>query len=279
MISTNQTELQLNIENKYPKIPLDVTTELAQYSKIYICKRYNAFRNFCCYDIPSDYEIFGELPDKDKKLLFTAQKHFEYCNCHSCSLECFCCRYNCSDLIYFQMDYKRNGSNFYTQGINGTKGCHCSKCYLCYFCCGPLTLYLREEINPDNADIHSGIHRGKTQGPKVCCSMCRKRVVTYFNEHQEQGPKLIFDPTSCENCILFFGLASGCCLLCVDDFHMNVLNRNNLQIADIFVPFGCKNCYCKRNYYEINFNENLTSIEKFQIISDVIHLNIQEGII
>lgn len=281
MISTNQTELQMNVGiNKIENIPLDVTTELAQYSKIYVCKRFNAFRNFCCYDVPSDYEIFGVLPDTDKKLLFTAQKHFECCDCcDRCSINCCCCGYNCCDLIFFQMDYKRNGNNFYTHGFNGQKGCFCIKCYGCYVCCSGPVLFLREEINPDNADIHSGIHRGKTRGSSECCAVCRDRVVTYYDEHQEKGPKVKYEPSCCEKCIFCFGGVNGCCLLCADDLHMNVLNRDNLKIADIFVPFGCESCYCKRKYYEINFIENLSSIEKFQTIADVIHFNLQNGII
>lgn len=56
-----------------PKVnlPLDVTTELRQYTKFYITKGPDFFRvECCCEDLLPEYNIYGEMPDGDKKLLF-----------------------------------------------------------------------------------------------------------------------------------------------------------------------------------------------------------------
>ena len=65
-----------------------------------------------------DYQVHGELPDGDKKILFTVNRHFECCKCcQQCVIPCYCCDYVCCDSIIFQLDYKRNEAPFYTQGI------------------------------------------------------------------------------------------------------------------------------------------------------------------
>jgi len=121
-----------------PKVnlPLDVTTELRQYTKFYITKGPDFFRvECCCEDLLPEYNIYGEMPDGDKKLLFTCARHYIFCNCCGC-LECCpeCCQgcgiyfgycgYLFTDIIVYQMDYKRNNRGFYTQGLSIPKGCY-----------------------------------------------------------------------------------------------------------------------------------------------------------
>jgi hypothetical protein len=74
-------------------LPFDVSSELNQYSKVYIAKDIDNFRLFHCFEaIPLDYRVFGELPDGDKKILFTARQHFQCCNCFDdCSINICCC--------------------------------------------------------------------------------------------------------------------------------------------------------------------------------------------
>ena len=62
-------------------LPLDVTKELAQYQRIFVTKEFDYFKIVHrCEDYLHDYKVFGELPDGDKKLLFTVSRHFE-CKC------------------------------------------------------------------------------------------------------------------------------------------------------------------------------------------------------
>ena len=146
------------LTNSKVNLPLDVTTELSQYTKFYITKGRDFFRTVCCLEeyFP-EYYIYGEMPDGDKKLLFSCSRHFllcclgcsdccpDYCQC--CGLLCGCCGYFFKDTILFQMDYKRNNRCFYTQGISIPKGCFICKCYCCQLCClNPLDL--NENINP-----------------------------------------------------------------------------------------------------------------------------------
>ena len=60
------------LEKPKVNIPLDVTTELSQFTKFYITKGVDFFRIVCCCEnlIP-EYNIYGEMPDGDKKLSFT----------------------------------------------------------------------------------------------------------------------------------------------------------------------------------------------------------------
>ena len=90
-IENNQTIDEFNTTNNASTIllPFDVTRDLNQFNKIFVRKAFNPFRAACCFERLADYEIFGELPDGDKKLLFTCQQHFECCNCcDSCFINC-----------------------------------------------------------------------------------------------------------------------------------------------------------------------------------------------
>ena len=288
----NQTEISPISQNSkrdifsQPNIPLDVSTELNGYYKIFVCKRFNPFRVYCCLEaVLLNYEIFGELPDGDKKLLFTSQQHVddECCNCCKyCTLECYCCRYVCNDLILFQMDYKRNDKNFYTQGIYLKKGCYCWELY-CYYnlcnCC-KITLYLKE--NTDPYGFNSGIGKGKTNGTPGCCIMCRDKVATYYSNEENQGPKIRYKFNICD---LINNICCHYCCCCVNDIIIDILDEKEQRVGNILVPNGCnsekvhKSCYLSGKYYEINLPSNASSIEKFQIIADVIHLDLEHGLL
>ena len=177
------------------------------------------------------------------------------------------------------MEYKRNNSNFYTQGINLPKGCYCCKCVCCSCCscCGKSTLYLRENVDPDNADINCGTPKGKTTGSESCCPYCRDRIATYYSQEGFKGPKIKLP--CCDGCLF---CACVCCACCANtDIKMDIENGNGQQIGNILIPNGCesekvtKSCYCARRYYEINITQNIQSIEKFQIIADVVHFDLE----
>ena len=118
-------------------LPFDVENDLNNFSQVFIAKELDIFRSMHCFDgLKKDYIIYGQLPDGDKKILFTSREHFQWCHCcDDCTITCCLCEYICCDRIIFQMDYKRNGANFYTQGFNIQKGCYFCKCYCCHSLC------------------------------------------------------------------------------------------------------------------------------------------------
>lgn len=267
-----------------PLIPFDISNELNQYSKVYISKELDYFRIIhCCELNRRDYKIFGELPNGDKKILFTARKHFQCCNCN-CIIFCCLYEYVCCDKIIFQMDYKRNNIDFYTQGVNVKKGCYCSRCYCCQCgCCPQSELYLRENIDADNPDFDFGVHKGKTSGTINCCKCLRDRTVTYTNEEGVKGPNVRL--LCCEICKRNLGCCCCNCFNC-QDFEIFIEDANGQRTGNIIIPNGCfsskvdgKSCFCPRKHYEINFPTNASSNEKFQIIADVIHFDLENGLI
>ena len=287
IIVNNQIVSELNSITNASTIllPFDVSKDLNQFNKIFVRKTFNPFRTACCFEKLIDYEIFGELPDGDKKLLFTCQQHFECCNCcDNCFIDCCLCGYNCCDIIVFQMEYKRNNSNFYTQGINLPKGCYFCKCLCCSCCCCKSTLYLRENVNPDNADINCGIPKGKTTGSELCCPYCRDRIATYYSQEGFKGPKIKLP--CCDGCLFCACVCCCCCCCCNNtDIKMDIEDGNGRLIGNILIPNGCesekvtKSCYCARRYYEINITQNIESIEKFQIIADVVHFDLENNML
>ena len=117
LMDNSQAQIITTIKANSLELPLDVSKELEQYSKIFVSKEIDFFRMVhCCENLLSDYKVFGELPNGDKVLLFTARQHFECdcCDCDDCAINCFFCSYMCCDQIIFQMDYKRNNKNFFT---------------------------------------------------------------------------------------------------------------------------------------------------------------------
>ena len=275
--------------NTNTSLPFDVKEDLQKYSRIFITKEVDPFRIVHCFEsIARDYIIFGEAKDGDKKLLFTCHNHFDCCNCcEQCIIGCYCAVYACCDSIVYQLDYRRNGYPFYTQGFNVVKGCHCCdvlticNCCPCYLCAGD-TLYLRENIDPDSPDIKVGTPRGKTK--TNCCCSCDK-YVDYYTETKLKGHtvRAACCDICCHSCIIqccgrFTG--GGC------DFEMSIEDENGIKTGNILIYSGCyskkvegKCCKLPRAYFEVNMPPNANSEQKFQIIADIIHLDLANTII
>jgi hypothetical protein len=296
------TELNLNqivpqlYEKSNPKptsLPLNVEEDLKKYSRIYITKEFDPFRLVhCCELMYRDYMIYGEIKGEhnvlDKKLLFTSAYHYKCCNCcEQCIIGCLCCGYACCDSIQFQMDYRRNGEPFYTQGINISKGCHCCDvCLLncCNTCCAGDKLYLRENIDPDNPNIKVGNPKGFTEAN--CCCACDKFVI-YNQQNNLRGQTV--RAACCEICKNSC-LAGGCCCVCSCciqgcDFEMSIENESGIKTGNVKLFSGCcsektqgKFCYLPRPYLEVNMPPNSTSEQRFQIIADIIHLDLNNRI-
>ena len=219
------------------------------------------------------------------------------CEGPTCS---FCCfgEYVCYDLVQFRLDYKRNNNLFYNQAFIYEKGCHCccTECYVCGrcagkecscccgkccgvdMCCDPCTpniLKLRENINEFN--ILEGAKKGETVGTPCCCKLCRDKTVTYNTEEGSKGISLRLD--CCEFC------KYCCCKKCKEDLEITIEDSTGQKVGYIFIPNSCCSktvpscCYHVLNYFEINVPLNMPSNDKFQIIADLIHLNIENGII
>lgn len=271
-------------------LPLDVKSDLNQFSKITIVRQYNLYRTFHCMErFFRDYQVHGELPDGDKKILFTVNRHFECCKCcQQCVIPCYCCDYVCCDSIIFQLDYKRNEAPFYTQGINLQKGCYCCQCKSCLYCFLCLCnskLWLRENIDPDSRDFNVGVQKGMTELPKTClfCQCCcHDRVAEYTTQEGLKGPTI---RAKCCDIVKHQCLYS-CCYGCTYDFEMDIENESGLKTGSIMVYSGCyskktegKTCHCPANYYEIIMPQGATSEQKFQIIADLIHFDVFYNII
>ena len=267
----NQVAISPNIST----LPYDVSKDLNKYSKIYITKEYDMFRKVHWFEnFIHDYKIYGQLPDGDKKLLFTCSRHFQ-CNscCEGWGISCCCCYYICCDKIVFQMDYRRNNIGFYTQGFNLVKGFHCTKCECCVGCCPQEILYLRENIDPESPDINVGIKKGYTANPLISCD----RETNYYNQNGSKG----------------YGIRAKCCdillhqCLCFNaDFEIDIENDNGLKVGSIMIYSGCCSkavegtcCYLPRKYFEINTPIGATSEQKFQIIADAIHFDLANRVL
>lgn len=295
-IKDNQKEMPIppsSIENALPiavpiifqniALPFNVENDLNIFSKVFVTKNFDLFRSIHCCEVGGlDYIIYGQLPDGDRKELFTSRQHFQCCHCcDDCTIPCFLCEYVCCDRIIFQMDYKRNGVNFYTQGLNVQKGCYCCKCHCCQCnccqCCCPKTLlFLRENTDPDNPDFNVGIKKGTTLG-KTCCCCCCDTTMEYTSQEGMKGHNLRL--TCCESCLH----SSFCCWCCrCTDVQIIIEGPNGTQTGNIIVPNGMFSkkkeydsiFYCPRPYYEVNFPPGITSSEKFQIITQVVHLDL-----
>lgn len=295
----NKTEINLNeseptIVYKIKSnitLPFDAQSELEKYSKIYICKEYDPFKIVHCFEsFNPDYRIYGDTSEGDKKVLFTTSYHYECCSClRQCICGYLCCGYACCDSIHFQMDYKRNGAPFYTHGYNITKGCHC--CDICIITgflncipCAGKKLYLRETIDSNSPNIKVGRQKGKTQ--TNCCCSCDK-YAEYINENNLKGHSVRADCCDiCKNCCLnhfcsfCFYVSRGC------DFEMSIENENGLKTGNVLIFSGCcsekvagKCCYLPRAYFEVNMPPDASSEQKFQIIADIIHLDLMNKLI
>jgi len=270
-------------------LPFDVESDLDKYSKVYITREFDPFRIVHCCETPiRDYKIQVDSKEGDKKTLFSAILHYKCCNCCDQYVIGFLwCGYACCDSIQFQMDYKRNGLPFYTQGKNITKGCHCCDVFLfcqdldCCPCFGD-DLTLRENVDPNSPDIRVGRQKGKTISNGSCS--CDK-YVKYETENNLRGQTV-----KAECCDIFKNrcMNSCCCGSCVQgfDFAMIIQNENKVQVGKVSVFSGCcsskvegKCCYLPRPYFEVDMPPSATSEQKFQIIADIIHFDIINRII
>ena len=277
----------VQIVNLPMKLPFDVSNELSNYNRAFITRNADYFRTFHCCELPMfDYNVFGELPDGHKVLLFTVRFHFKCCDCcNDCSIYCCLGEYVCCDKIIFQLDYRVNNKNFYTQGLNLQKGCYCCKCQ-CFNCCNCLgccnsyrILYLRENLDPDNPDFNVGIKKGSTLDNIRCC--CCDKVVKYISQEGIEGHTLRLD--CCEICKRSCPCTASCSR-CYD-LEIAIDNPSGQKVGNIFIPNGCCStkvencCYYPANHFEINFPKDATSLEKFQIIAEVVHFNLSTGLI
>ena len=272
------------------KLPFDVSTELNIYNRVYISRQLDYFRNYhCCEVTGGDYIVYGELPDGDKKILFTASKHFKCCNCcNSCIIGCGLLDYECCDSIVTQIDYKRNNVNFYTQGQYIQSGCYLCRWLFCYqfllcFINGQL-YYLRENLEPDNPDFNVGVKRGST----LAHECCGDSLVSYTTQEGFKGPSVKLQ--CCEKCkhSCTNVLCGGCfgCNMAGCDIELIIEDGNGQQTGTVYLPNGCCSkkvegtcCYFPGSHYVVNFPPNATSIEKFQIIADIIHFNVRNRIL
>lgn len=261
-------------------LPFNVKTDLNPYHRIYISKEYDMFKKAHYYEsFLRDYKVFGELPDGDKKLLFTVSQHFQ-CNtcCEGWGVTCCCFSYIFCDKIIFQMDYRRNGRGFYTQGLNIQKGFHCLGCSNCKCdcpCAPHSRLFLRENIDPDNPDFNVGVHKGYTDYPLGCCCILCDRNAFYMDENNLKS----------------YGIRAKCCdilaqrLSCIKgDFEIDIEDSKGCKTGNIMIYAGCYSqavqghcCYLPRNHFEINMPQAATSEQKFQIIADAIHFDLING--
>ena len=295
----NQTDINLKqpdpvlvykVNTGPTSLPFDVESELNKYSRIFISKEFDVFRIVsCCEASNRDYIIYVDTEDGDKKILFTSNYHYKCCKCcEQCIFGDLCCGYVCCDSIMFQMDYKRNGAPFYTQGFNLNKGCHCCDFCICCFCldcfiCAGNKLFLRENIDPDNPDIKVGRPKGKTE--TNCCCTCSDKFAQYITEFKLKGPTVRATCCDiCKNaCMISCLTCGGFCNCCVAgfDFEMSIEDPNGIKTGNILIYSGCcskkvegKMCYFPRAYMEVNMPPNATSEQKFQIIADAIHLDL-----
>jgi len=59
-------------------LPFNVETDLNEFTKIFITRENDPFKIVHCFEpFALDYQIFGEMSDKSKKLLFTVSEHYE----------------------------------------------------------------------------------------------------------------------------------------------------------------------------------------------------------
>ena len=284
-INQQGPSLAYNINAGATALPFDAERDLDKYSRIYITKEFDPFStvHYCEYAI-KDYVIYGPTQEGDKKILFRAIVHHKCCECcEQCIIGYLWCGYACCDSIQFQMDYKREGRPFYTQGYNIVKGCHCCDiCLLngfCGFCdCAGDELYLRENIDPNSPDIKVGRKKGKTIAN--CCCSCDK-YVKYETENHLRGQTV-----RAECCDLCVSSCTNTCCCHGCDLEMAIEDENRLKAGRVRVFSGFysekvegKCCHLPRAYFEVDMPPNANSEQKFQIIADLIHFDLSNNII
>ena len=274
-------------EESFHQLPLgsskqvfDVDTELAPFTKMYISKENDPFRIIHCFEVlNSDYQIFGELPDKSKKLLFTVREHFECecCECDDWGVDCCCFTIICCDKILYQLDYKKNNQDFYTQGTYQKKGyyvcqgCECNCCACCR--CPYSALYLRENTDHDDPDFDKGVKKGKTLASLCKCSDATANYIT------QEGNNGYAVRATCPD-VWKRKLLRYCCGL-TNDFEIGIEDERGNKSGKILFYSGCcselvkdKCCYLPKPFFEIFMPPNASSTQKFQIIADAIHFDV-----
>ena len=297
----NNTESNLNqsgpiptkifLPKEFPRnLPFEVERDLNKYPRIFVTKQYDPFKiTNCCESLKRDYIIFGDDKNGVKNLLFTCYVHEECCNCYDqCIIGGFCCAFACCDSILFQLDYRKDDHPFYTQGFNVSKGCHCCDFLACpcYCCCACVDkLYLRENYDPDSPDKTVGAPKGRTE--TNCCCSC-DRFVDYFPENnlKDQTVRVACCDLCCNACCA--GLCC-CCFWCIQggDIEMSIEDQNGAKTGNVLIYSGCcsrkvedkKCCSFPRDYFDANMPPNATSRQKFQVIADIIHLDLVNNII
>ena len=163
--------------------------------------------------------------------------------------------------------------------MNLQKGFYCCKCIFCHFCnCCCVytyrTLFLRENLDPDNPDFNVCIKKDSTVDIERCCC-CQDKVVKYISQEGIEGHTLRLD------CCEILKRTCVCTASCTRyyDLEIAIDNPGGQKVGNIFIPNGCCStrvencCYSPMNHFEINFPKDATSFEKFQIIAEAIHFN------
>ena len=266
-------------------LPLNVATDLSMYNKISVVLQKDLWKITCLYErsLPT-YVVYGEMPDGDKKILFTCSQHFQCCTiCDQCIIGLPCClEYACCDQIIFQMDYKRNNAPFFTQGFNIQKGCYCCYCLYCS-CCPKHILYLRENVDPDSKDLNVGVQKGTTESisDSACCSCLMDKTVIYKDVNGLQGNTI-----RAKCCDVYRQRCAYCCFGLTCDFEIDIEDANGVKTGSIYLYSGCcskktegKCCYFPSTFYEIVMPPGITSEQKFQIIANTVHFDLTHRII
>ena len=266
---------------KDTNLPFNVETDLNAFTKIFMTRENDPFKIVHCFELFTlDYQIFGEMPDKSKKLLFTVSEHYEcdLCECDDCGCDLCCFSLICCDKIIFQFDYRKNNQGFYTQGIYQKKGCYvrnCKKCCECNCCnCCPYhLLYLRENTDHDNPNFDVGIKKGRTE--TSLGKFCNDPKTLYITEENLNGYGI--KATCSEVCKR--KMLRKCCDM-TTDFEIEIEDEKGNKCGNIMLYSGLfsklvegKCCYMPKAFFEINMPKNASSIQKFQIIADAVHFD------
>jgi len=133
--------------------------------------------------------------------------------------------------------------------------------------------------------------KGKTEvTDRCCCCSCERNLTAkYINQEGYTGPIVNVPFNSiCKDCCTAACLRALCCHCCAHcyDLKFDIQNGSGNNIGYIIIPNGiCSqkvkelgHCYLPRPHYEINCPDT-TSLEKFQIIANIIHFDLVYNIL